>query len=103
MDHRTFFAHYLPALAEALGYDQEREGFLVKGPDFFYAEDEQQYQALETFIEAHCDEITLFDWVGVYFDCLYHGFDAIDGVRTVDYKAMIQQEAAALKQKFEVE
>jgi hypothetical protein len=32
-----------------------------------------------------------------------HGFDAIDGVRVEDYKAMIRQEAATLKQKFEVE
>lgn len=103
MDHRTFFAHYLPALEEALRHDHERQGFSLKGPDFFYAGNEQLYRVLEKFIEAHCDEITLFDRVGVYFDCLSHGFDAIDGVRTEDYKATIRQEAAALKQKFEVE
>ncbi|WBA44203.1 hypothetical protein [Hymenobacter canadensis] len=103
MDHRTFFAYYLPALAEALRHDHEWEVFSVKGPEFFYVGDEQLYQALETFIEAHCDEIPLFDRVGLYFDCLSHGFDAIDGVKTKDYKAMLQQEAASLKQKFEVE
>ena len=103
MHHRTFFAHYLSALEEALRHDHEREGFSVKGPDYFYTGDEPLHRDLETFIGTHCDEITLFDRVGVYLDCLFHGFDAIDGVRAEDYKAMIRQEAASLKQKFEVE
>ena len=104
MDHRTFFAHYLPALEEALRHDHEREEFSVKGPDFFYyVEGEQLWQSLERFIDAHSDEIPLFDRVGVYFDCLSHGFDSIDGVQADDYKALIRQEAAAWKQNFEVE
>ncbi|PIQ21130.1 MAG: hypothetical protein COW65_10960 [Cytophagales bacterium CG18_big_fil_WC_8_21_14_2_50_42_9] len=103
MDQRTFFSHYLPALEEALRHDHEWEAFLVKGPDFFYAGDEQLYRVLETFIVDHCDEITLFDRVGVYFDCLSHGFDAIDGVKVQAYKAMIVEEANFIKQKLDLQ
>ena len=99
-----FFVHYLPALEEALRHDHEWEGFLVKGPDYYYyTGGDQLYQDLETFIATHGEEIPLFDRVGVYFDCLSHGHDAIDGVRAEDYKALIRQEAAAWKLKFGVD
>ena len=103
MNHRTFFAHYLPALAEALRRDHEWEAFSVKGPDFFFARDEPLYNALEAFIDAQSDEIPLFDRVGLYFDCMSHGFEAIDGVQVEAYKVLIRKEAAMWKQKFEVE
>jgi hypothetical protein len=102
MDQRTFFSYYLPALEQALRHDHEWDVFLVKGPDYFYAGDEQLYRVLETFIEAHCDEIELFDRVGLYFDAMSHGFDTIDGIQVQDYKAMIRNQAAVIKQKFEL-
>lgn len=76
---------------------------MVKGPEFFYGGDEQLDRVLDTFIEAHCDEIPLFDRVGVYFFCLSHCDDTINGISAQDYKAMIRQEAAVLKQKYELE
>jgi hypothetical protein len=103
MDQRTFFSYYLPALEEALRHDHEWETFLVKGPDFYYAGDDQLYQVLETFIEAHCDEIALFNQVGLYFDAMSHGFDAIDGVRVQAYKAMIAKEANFIKQRLDLQ
>jgi hypothetical protein len=36
MEPRIFFAHYLPALAQALRHNDEREDFFVKGPDYYY-------------------------------------------------------------------
>lgn len=100
MDHQTFFRHYLPALEEALRHDHEWEVFHVKGPDWFYAVDEQLHHELETFLDAHCEEFPLLDRVGLYFDAKSHNFGTIDGIRVQDYKRMLSKEVGRLKQVF---
>ena len=100
MDHQTFFRYYLPALEEALRHDHEWEGFSVKGPDYFYAGDEQFHHDLEAFIETHVDEIPLFDRAGLYVDAVSHCAASIDGIRVQDYKVMLCTEVGILKQSF---
>ncbi|PAM96800.1 hypothetical protein B4N84_00320 [Flavobacterium sp. IR1] len=97
MEKRVFFKYYIPALEQALDYEQQVD-FEVIGPDMFIS-DINIRNGLDKFENDNYFEFEkLFYLVANYFDAKIHNLQNVDGKNIRTIKEEVLKEIEKIKE-----
>ncbi|SFD47512.1 hypothetical protein [Flavobacterium phragmitis] len=96
MEKKVFFSNYIPALEQALNYEQKFD-FEVVGPDMFISDIVVRNSLDEFENENYFEFKKLFNLVSNYFDARTHNFQNVDGKNIAIIKEEILEEIEKIK------
>jgi len=97
MEKKVFFSNYIPALEQALNYQQHMD-FEVIGPDMFISDIEIRNSLDEFENDNYFEYESLFYLVSSYFDAKTHNFQNVDGKNIATIKEQILEEIEKIKE-----